>query len=130
MYSLTRRLSMVTAKASTRRGFLSSAARGLVAAGLGVGFLLGSERLAYALNCVHCGSGCGATGCPGLNGPCANCPTSPVECPATYRYIGCNTCCCSGYQYRCTLCSVNGFIVDCTCHHTDNNGNPGCDCPP
>lgn len=122
MNGLLKRVSMATVKSTTRRGFLSSAARRLVGVGLGAAFLLGGQQLAWA-SCVQCAGNCNGNCGDGNCGSyprCSSCPSAYPYCPSGYNYVGCNSCCCGGELYRCDLCSTGTTgcsAVGCACFH-------------
>jgi len=119
-----RKITMATAKSTTRRGFLSTLARGVVGAGLGAGFLFGGQRFALANNCTTEPF----SSCPGLSDPCplgdlygcSNIVTctgcSSGDCPSGYSTMSSWSCCCGGATYRCKTCSSSGTNPpDCKC---------------
>jgi hypothetical protein len=131
-----RNVTMATAKASSRRGFLASMARGLVGAGLGASFLFGGQRFAFANSCttLTVGPGCGTNPCPSGDGD--GCSFSSSEC-AFYGLScgasaacpsGCNedahwSCCCNHAVYHCRDCSSCPGSVSC---HCEGAGNASC----
>lgn len=105
MNGLVRRASVAAAKTTTRRGFLARSVRGLIGAGLGLGFLLGAQNFAYA--CFGCNdSSCGTSGLCGQN--CPGCGAGGA-CPALYTATGqCRCSCGSAEYYCCTICAAGG----------------------
>jgi hypothetical protein len=138
MDKLVRKVSMGLAKSTTRRGFMSRMARGVVGIGLGASYLFGGNRYAFAdADCKfgskdNCGGDCtgsgdknGCYGLPYCTGEGKTCGSNG-ECPTGMEYKGGWTCCCgptgSKKQHTCNDCGPSDGGRVCICHHT------GADC--
>jgi hypothetical protein len=139
MDGLIRRLSVAIARKTTRRDFLSSAARGAVGVGFGAAALFGAQRYALATpNCTGLGGrggGCSPNSClggpnPDPNNPCPNnnycaaCtdgsgnPVSTLKCPAGTTFNRQWACCCprpdgSKKVSYCTVCNIGTGVCRC-----------------
>jgi len=127
MDRLVRTISMATARASTRRGFMSDLARGLITGGLGASFLFGGRRFAFADNCTTLSPGnCNGDCTQGIDGYGCYSYTSLCGSGCNAGGSGCNTdagfcdvyswtCCCGGRRTRCATCKHPSTGQYCEC---------------